>query len=117
MTGPAPAPDQVLDDAAVAQHKNNVQLQPDQARKLSCSTLVLLGVAALYSKSVVINGDWREGGASPTSTKVLTSASGGVCPPQWLPVLLSQTEDPMPPPTPLTPPPAAASASEGPTSR
>ena len=81
----------MLDDAAVAQHEN-VQPQPQLslARKQSCSTLVLIGVAAFYCKTVVKNGDWREGSASPISTKEqTTSASGGACPPQWLPVLLA----------------------------
>ena len=82
----------MLDDAAITQHKNNVQPQPkaSQAKTTSCSTLVLLGVAAFYCKNIVKNGDWREGSASPISTKVqTTSASGGACPPQWLPVLLA----------------------------
>ena len=83
----------MLDDAAITQHKNNVQPQPRRQSKKhtsSCSTLVLLGVAASYCKTVVKNGDWREGSASPMSTKVqTTSASGGACPPQWLPVLLA----------------------------
>ena len=79
------------------------QPQPSQARKRtpSCSTLVLLGVAAFYCKTIVKNSDWREGGASPTKT-----SASGACPPQWLPVFLSVIESPMPPPpdTPLPPP-------------
>ena len=89
-------------DHVVKEHKNNVQPQPQpsQARKhtSSCSTLVLLGVAAFYCKTIVKNGDWRE--ASPTVTK---APSEGACPPQWVPVLLSLIESPMPPPTPPPP--------------
>ena len=55
----------------------------------SFRTLALIGVAAAFC-AVVKNGCWREGGASPTSTKALvTSAYGSACPPQWLPVLLT----------------------------
>ena len=85
--GPACPRPQVLDDAAVAKHEKNVQ--PYRKHTPSCSTLVLLGVAAIYCKTVVKNGDWREGGASPTSTKAQTSASGGACLPQWLPLFLA----------------------------
>ena len=55
----------------------------------SFRTRVLIGVAAALC-AVVKDGCWREGGASPTSTKALvTSAYGSACPPQWLPVLLT----------------------------
>ena len=48
----------------------------------------LIGVAAAFC-AVVKNDGWRKGGASPTSTKAFTSAYGGACPPQWLPMLLT----------------------------
>ena len=57
-----------------------------QVKKVASSfrTFAIVGVAAAFC-AVVKNGGWREGGASTTSTKALTSA----CPPQWLPVLLA----------------------------
>ena len=60
-------------------------------RASSFRAIVLICTAAACCCDLIKeNVEWREGAlASPKSTKALTFAHGGACPPQWLPMLLA----------------------------